>query len=260
MSTREEILAALTDSPAGLTSKELAPKCPSAECDPLIVGGLIAQLRTEDVIHAAEEKRDGATVWVFGPAPKEEQPAHVSVPLRTDRDTPNNRITDAARAIAAMREPSTGRQAPVRATTPPATTPSPARPVDQPKPKEEDMDTRERVLKAVAKAGKDGLMGAAVTAICGTKYKALKLLKALIYDGAITKTGKRAGTKYFLPGVEAQRREAPAPRKPNGNGHGNGVYAAALDDLREKRAALVSEHAEQLAKLDRAIEAVGALA
>lgn len=70
MTTRDEILAALTENPEGLNSKELAPLCPAAECDPLIVGRVIAALRAEEVIHPVG-LRDSATVYKFGKPPKE---------------------------------------------------------------------------------------------------------------------------------------------------------------------------------------------
>lgn len=62
--------------------------------------------------------------------------------------------------------------------------------------------------------------------------------------------GLRAAIKDGPP----KPRPTPAPRRINGNGHD--IYAEALTGLQEKRAVLVDE----LAKVDRAIEAVGALA
>ena len=68
--TREEILAALAEHPDGLTTKELAPHCPACECDAQIVGRTIALLRSENVIHAGAELREGGAIWIAGPGEK----------------------------------------------------------------------------------------------------------------------------------------------------------------------------------------------
>lgn len=98
--TREEILAALAEHPDGLTTKELAPHCPACECDEQIVGRTIALLRSEDVIHAGSELRNGGAIWLAGPGEKKEvrERPH-SLPYRPDAKP----VSEAARAIAQMR-------------------------------------------------------------------------------------------------------------------------------------------------------------
>ena len=44
MSTRDEILDVLGKHPDGLTSKEIAPHCPAAECDLMLVGRMVGAL------------------------------------------------------------------------------------------------------------------------------------------------------------------------------------------------------------------------
>lgn len=105
-STREEILAALADHPEGLTSKELAPLCPACDCDPQIVGRTIAMLRAENVIHPGAELRDGGAIWIFGKAPAPTQVERITLPEH-GRAAPAQ-VSEAARAIAAMRSGSAG--------------------------------------------------------------------------------------------------------------------------------------------------------
>ena len=117
-STREEILAALTSHPEGLTSKELAPLCPACECDPQIVGRTIALLRAENVIHPGAELRDGGAIWIFGRPPASEPVERITLPEHGRAAAPQ--VSEAARAIAAMRQGSTGAPRPKQAAPQPA--------------------------------------------------------------------------------------------------------------------------------------------
>lgn len=113
MGTRDEILAALKAHPKGLTSKELAPLCPACECDELVVGRNVAQLRSEKLIHGGAGHRNGAdAVWFYGP-PQETVPEQ-RVSLESRRQEPSV----AAREIAALRQ----------FTTAPKPPPTPKRP------------------------------------------------------------------------------------------------------------------------------------
>lgn len=123
MSTRDEVLAALTDHPEGLTSKELAPLCPACDCDPQVVGRTIAMLRAENVIHPGAELRDGGAIWIFGRPPATEAPVErISLPEH-GRAAPQ--VSEAARAIAAMRQGSTGAPRPKPAAPESAATAAP---------------------------------------------------------------------------------------------------------------------------------------
>jgi hypothetical protein len=146
MTTRDEILAALTDNPAGLTSKELAPLCPAAECDAQIVGRVIAQLRQENVIHPGTELRDGGTIWVFGKGIERDPVNEPALPQPV--------ISKHAQAIAAMRAPkAAAERAPDRAPKP-VTTPSPARPAALPEATmKEKKPLAERVVEALRAHG-----------------------------------------------------------------------------------------------------------
>lgn len=142
--TRDEILEALTDSPEGLTSKELAPMCPACECDPLIVGRVISTLRAENVIHAGEFVRDGSTIWIFGKNPKEEvREVPITLPEGGGRQQPA--VSAAALAIAAMRAPAQG----IRKTSPAA----PASPPQEKTTMQPKKTVPERVLDALKEHG-----------------------------------------------------------------------------------------------------------
>lgn len=102
MSTRDEILSALTDHHEGLTVKEIAPLCPACESDEQIVARLIAQLRHEGVIQPGNKLRNGASIYVFAPegAAAEPEPRH-TIPYVPPPKTQH--LSEAAREIAAMR-------------------------------------------------------------------------------------------------------------------------------------------------------------
>lgn len=108
MSARDEILAALTENPAGLTLKELAPLCPAGDCDEQVVGRNIATLRSEGEIHP-DGFRLGANVWKLGKRPgEEERERHLSLAGAEQRRPSTPR--QAAHAIASERAAT--RQAP----------------------------------------------------------------------------------------------------------------------------------------------------
>src|SRR3954464_7957465 len=94
MTTRAEGLAALKAHAAGLTSKELAPLCPAAECDVQVVGRVVAGMRSDGLIHPGSELREGGIIWLSGPAEREEREL-ASLPYAPANGKP-------ARAIAAM--------------------------------------------------------------------------------------------------------------------------------------------------------------
>ena len=143
MTTRDEILAALTEHRDGLTSKELAPLCPACECDEQIVGRVIAGLRAEDVIHPVG-LRAGATIYKFGPPPSERVNEQPVTETKLARIAPlPDRFPKAAAGMAPDRAHS------------PATTPAPA-PAAAPH-QEQAMATKkplaERVVEALKKHG-----------------------------------------------------------------------------------------------------------
>lgn len=104
MSTRDEILAALTDAPDGMTLKEIAPRCPSAEFDLQIVGGMLATLNHENVIHCSGF-REHQLLYFFG---KQPVPAHELREAPVTLNSPSV-VSEAARAIADMRRRTTPR-------------------------------------------------------------------------------------------------------------------------------------------------------
>lgn len=105
VSTRDQILEALSEEPAGLTLKQLAEFCTACDYDEQIVGTMIAILDRENVIHCAEERRDGATVWIFGRRLAEVAEPHLSLAGGDRR--PSSATSEAARAISGMRQTST---------------------------------------------------------------------------------------------------------------------------------------------------------
>ena len=102
MSTRADILEALTDSP-GLTLSGLTPLCKSCDGDPQIVGAMLAQLQREEVIHTAAEPKQGETVWLFGKQPVEHE-YQPPITLPSPDRGPTKSAAEAAREIAAMRK------------------------------------------------------------------------------------------------------------------------------------------------------------
>lgn len=214
MSTRDEILAALTDHPEGLTSKELAPLCPSAECDSMIVGRVIAGLRTEDVIHPGTELRDGATIWIFGKSPRVEvREPPVTLP---EGARPAASVSEAARAIAAMRTPAAGlknyNKASAAAAAATESPPAPAK-AQQENHQEKPMATiREKIEAALREHGP------MTSREIGKYVKAEGLgqnCAELAARGALKKLGNKGprSTIYGLPG-QKKGDAAPEPEAP----------------------------------------------
>jgi len=288
VSTRDEILEALSDSPDGLTLKEIAEFCTACEHDEQIVGTMIAILHRENVIHPGPERQDEATVWIFGKEPEEKHEAPISL---AGADTPGSPTSEAARAIARMRQDS----AVTRAHAVPSKKTAP-------------LTIRAKIEAALRDHGPMRATDVAKHVDekdIGNHCSSLSKRKILIPLG-----GRKRGTIYGLPGqtlkdvkAERQPREkgrAPATLSRPANGGGGAVtsaagpavaesslsgleksndlavdhdklvkrefpeaatrqhdnlYKAALLDLQERRGAA----AEQLAKLDRAIEAMRAL-
>lgn len=207
MSTREEILAALTEHPDGLTSKELAPLCPAAECDPLIVGRVIAALRSEEVIHAIG-LRDGATVYRFGKQPKESTAAEPASARGSGQPLPR-----------------------------PVTTPAPttARPAEHQANEEKTMTIRAEIEAALKKHGpmdtramrKHGLKQETLAINCADLLKREVLVKL---------GGGPRSTIYGLPGQKLGEAEPSAPTPPAPRKKKMRVKAKSKKGLRPRRA------------------------
>ena len=149
MSLRDQILAALGEHPDGLTSKELAPLCPSCEDDLSMIGRVIAGLRAANEIRAGSELRDGGAIWIKGGEEREAIESKLSLPYRPDLKPPP--LSEAARAIAAMRN----KEPTERASARPVSRPVPALPpVPHQKPEEEPaaMSTVREKIEAALRA------------------------------------------------------------------------------------------------------------
>lgn len=215
MSTREEILAALLAHPQGLTSKELAPLCPAGECDEIVVGRQIAQLRAENLIHTGTAFREGGgTIWLHGPTPN--APTEERVPLETPRPAT---ASVAAKAIAAMR--------------PRTSVPEPQAPQESATMTKKTV--AERCIDALKKHGRLTIKQLAIHAqstvgslyTIGAQLKKLGAVKVApgVYDMAGTAAAKvsaaaprQKGTKKPRKAREI-RREPPAPQAKPANGH-----------------------------------------
>ena len=273
--TRAEILQALRDNPDGLTSKELAPLCPAAECDEMIVGRVVATLRAEEEINAPGGFRDGATIYKLG-APVRQDEVGPRITLPESGGTRPPPVSAAALAIAAMRQP---KAAPVRAlgrAPTPATTPAPApaQPLHQevaPMSKK-DTSVAERVVEALTKHGPldlDALSAKAST----TKSTLYTMLGTLQKKHGVVRVSRGI---YGMKGVsspapsrpEAQpdkkkvelraradrpRRSDPPDQKKNGNGTNFGIneHGELGIDAGEKKIVL---DAEAFARLREFIE------
>ena len=269
MSTRDEILAALTDHPLdGLTLKEIAPLCPACEFCEVTVGRMLGALKQEEVIHA-NGLRAGQQIYFFGkrPVPAEER-REPPMTLASSRPP-----SEAARAIAAMRRPA-AEQAPSRATSTP-TAATPARPAV---PQENAMKVATLVERCMAAMKKHGpcnqeQLAKHTGSTPGSVSTIIGQLKARGVQKHQPPT-RGAVAVYFLPGqkidglstgAELGKRQTPergTDRSIAGVGNGGAAgptvspYEAAVANLRQIRAAKM----EEVLKIDRAIEAVKALA
>lgn len=235
MSTRDDILAALTDAPEGLTTRELAPLCPSAECDAQIVGRVVSAMRGENVIHAGSALREGGTVWIFGPGKREEPIERVTLPY-----VPNPKSsTEAARAISELRRGSRAAAevpaARAQRTPPPTTTRPAAAPAAPAQREEEESDMKAKVLKAIA-AADGGLSRPQVIAIAGKE--ADQVIAELVKDKSIKRIGRARGTRYvphvYVPKPQrslkvkkarAARAERDIPSAPARAANGHAAFA-----------------------------------
>lgn len=217
--TREEILAALADRPAGLTSKELAPLCPACECDEMVVGRTIAALRADNKIHSGTEFRaGGGTVWIAGPTPG--PAAEVRVPLESPRSAT---ASTAAKAIAALRQASPGAR--------PSS--APARPAPEESATMSKKTVAERCVDALKQHGrltvpqlaKHAKSTAGSLYTIGTQLKKLGVVKVArgIYAMAGSAAAKASPAsqpvkKEKVKAARTVRRDPPEPRehKPNG--------------------------------------------
>jgi hypothetical protein len=219
--TREEILAALTEHPEGLTSKELAPLCPACECDPQIVGRTIALLRSENKIHAGTELREGGAIWIFGPEKRESREPPMSLPYRADA---RPHVSEAARAIAAMRggSQSAAERPLARAQPAPETREAPARPAVSPQEQPAMSTTIREKIEALLK--EKGPMDSRTMRKHGLKNGALSQHLADLVERKILVRlgGGPRSSIYGFPGeklgekaepVETPARRAPKPPK-----------------------------------------------
>jgi DNA (cytosine-5)-methyltransferase 1 len=199
MSTRSEILDALTDASGGLTSKELAPLCPSCECDEQIVGRNIATLRAENVIHPIG-LREGATIYVFGKGP-DKSPVN-------EPPVPHPEVKRAAHAIAAMRAPKpAAERAPDRAPEP-VTTPSPARlAASSEAPMKEKKQLADRVADALRAHGAQTIeqLAKRCDSTVGSLHQTMGSIKKKHGVGIVERKG-RGLALYGFPGA---KRDAP---------------------------------------------------
>lgn len=262
MSTREEVVAALTACPNGLTSKELAPMCPACECDELVVGRTIAGLRSNDEIHESSERRDGATVWILGKRPQEDVGGPITLPYAPKPDAPH--LSVAAREIAAMRaskQPAQPKTAAGQASagTVPLAHERPAAPAPAAAPLEEQSMSDKKPLAdrihdalkahgpmdAEQLAKRSGTTRATIYTMAGTLQKKFGVTKH-------QPGGKATNAIYALPG-----QKTPEPKaKPFGTSAHGSPFAKTVADLEARRAGLMAE----VSKIDRAIEAVRAVA
>jgi DNA-binding transcriptional ArsR family regulator len=216
MSTRDEILAALAEHPEGLTSQELAPLCPAAECDPILVGRMVAALKQEEVIHQ-EGFREGAALWKAG-APKREAPVE-RVTLPGFSPPAPRSAHEAALAIAESRK--VARTAPPKPQLPPAPAapatiklpaPAPARKHHEEKPMK---DLQGQIIETLKRDGPTS-PGALAKSMKTSKPTLRAALKKLAKAGKIVLTGSTNGRTASLPGQDlpgkGERRQAPQPQ------------------------------------------------
>ncbi len=264
MSTRDEILAALTDHPGGLTSKEIAALCPSCERDEQIVGGLVATLKREGVIYPNGFK-NAQLVYFFGAPPREE-------PVNEPRLPEPITLSEGARALAELRR----RNGAVYGATE----------VTMTKP-----TVIERCMQALKEHGPCTL--AELATHTGSTAKSLGTMTHMLKARGVWKhqANGRKPALFGLPGQKMTRTDIPAfheqkpdalargaelgkvtpseqghgPAAQSGSRNGNGSaetaaagpdYSSLLEALQFERLVLKTK----VEKLDRAIEALEALA
>lgn len=207
MSLRDQILEALTEHPEGLTSKELAPMCQSSEDDAAMVGRVIAGLRAENVIHAGAELREGQAIWISGPGKKTAPPEpKYTLPYRPDAK-PAPAVSEAARAIAAMRA---DKSAPVRRPAQPAPQPRAADPSQE----YSAMKTIREKIEAALKT--HGPMDSRTMRKRGLKHDALaQNLRDLAEKGVLKRLGGGPRSSiYGLPGQKLGDATPPPKAEP----------------------------------------------
>lgn len=217
MSTKDEILEMLRKNPKGMTSKELAPHCPSAECDQMIVGRMVGALGQENLIHSSSEGfREGAMIWLIGPKEAAAVEARITLPWKPLPQ--KSEITRAAQDIAALRQkpPASRSERDSGYPTTPATTtaPAPARPaVQQETPMSDKKPIKERVRDALEKHGKRQLSQLAKDV--GTTPATLSAMMGKLKDEGIVKpiAGERGVYELGSNKQPAPPRGDPAPKK-----------------------------------------------
>jgi hypothetical protein len=257
VSTRADILAALSDHPDGLTLHEIAPLCKACECDEQIVGRTVGMLKSEGVIYPAG-MRESVLVYAMGKPPEEElvNEPRIGEPLKP---------SEAVRAVSEMRRrngvphPTVGRES----MKPPLL---------------------DRCIEAMKRHGPctQAQLAKHTGSTPGSISTIICMLKA---RGVVKHRNGREPAVYSLPGTIVKRADIPIfneqkpdalkrgaelgkitppkghgpaaqSRSRNGGAAGPALFGQALKALQDERAAALA----QLEKLDRAIEAIEALA
>lgn len=292
VSTRDQILEALSESAAGLTLPELAEFCTACDHDEQIVGTMLAILHRENVIHPGPELRGGLKVWIFGKEPIEEHQPPISLASGDKGPRVGQRapVSEAALAIAGMRQdsPRTRAHAAPSVQSPALTVRAkieaalrehgPMRATDIEKHVDEKRISSEcstlLYRKILVKLG--GNRRGSIYGLPGQTLKDQKdtqPTKGRDPETLIRKAngGEGAVTPAAGPAIAEEPKPAAAPVahreihaklerwgdvRREGEKGGDTLYKAALLDLQDRRDAKVAE----LAKIDRAIEAMRELA
>jgi hypothetical protein len=285
VSTRDEILHTLKAHPQGLTSKELAPHCPACECDPMVVGRNIAQLHADNLIRPGTQLRNGSTVWLHGG--KTEEVREAPITLASGMHPPAQSPAAAAQAIADMRRHNThadGRptvreqiEKALRLHGPMTSTEIGAA---------VDNDDARQHCSSLAQRGVLVRLGGSPKAIIygipGQSLKDRKIITSQPVAAATAKeilfNGKPPPGGALVDNVKTPAKGHGAAAQSGSRNGGGGAEApaagpavdGALRELNDKRAHLAQEQetlfkraeelGAQIAKVDRAIDALGALA
>ncbi len=203
MSTRDQILEALTDNPAGLTPREITPHCTACECDEQIVARQIATLSAEHVIYPVG-LRAGQNVYVFGKPPSAERVNEVPIESPAGKPEPHHMPLRFSKTAAV--------RAPDRAPKP-ETTPSPAqRQPIQEVPMATKKPVAERVVAALKERGASTLEQLAKHAdtTVGTLYQMMGTLKKNHGVHKHAQPGRQAALYSLEQAAPPQKRAAPA--------------------------------------------------
>lgn len=189
ISTRDQILEALSESPKGLTLPQLADFCTACEHDEQIVGNMIAILHREDVIHAGNGLRDAMTVWIEGKQPQELHEAPLSLAGAEQRSSTT--ASEAARAIANMRQGPKVAAKPADIT---ASKPVPVRPAQE----GAALTLRAKIERALRDHGP--MRATDIEKHVQEKYVSRECSALLTRKFLVKLGGNKRGTIYGLPG------------------------------------------------------------